>query len=79
MERKMINDEALEEVVGGHMHFDANTNVMTYMHEETGDVTQYELVMYNRAWGISNYYHGLSMHEDEILRIMLEDGCIVPI
>ena len=78
MKRELINDEALEGVVGGHMHWNENTKTMTYTHEETGEVTQYRCVKYNRAWQMSNHYHSQSMHEDDILEMMLNDGCIEP-
>ena len=77
--REKLNDEIMEEVVGGHMHWNEGTKVMTYMHEETGAVTQYKCLKFNRAWRLSNTYHAQNMHEDEILSLLLQDGCIKPI
>ena len=37
MAREIINEEHLDNVVGGWMHFNANTKILTYTHEETGE------------------------------------------
>ena len=76
MAREMMNEDALDQVVGGFMHFNANTKVLTYTHEETGAVTTYQILQYNRAWGMSNALHTQGLHEDDIIGKMLADGCI---
>ncbi len=76
MNREMLDNETLEEIVGGHMHWNQNTKVMTYTHEETGAVSQFKCIKFNRAWRLSNEYHAKNMHEDEILKLLLADGCI---
>ena len=79
MNKEMLSDEILEEVSGGHMHWNQSTKVMTYTHEETGAVTQYQCPKFNRAWRLSNTYHSQNLHEDEIIGLLLQDGCIKPI
>ena len=76
MAREIINEEHLDNVVGGWMHFNANTKILTYTHEETGEVKTYNIVKYNRAWGMSNSLHTKGLHEDVIIQKMLADGCI---
>ena len=77
MSREEINnDEMLESVAGGFMHFDKPSMTLTYTHEETGAVTTYKILKYNTAWQMSNYYHSQGIHEDVILAKMLAEGCI---
>ena len=76
MSRELMNEDNLDQVVGGFMHFNPDTKVLTYTHEETGEVKQYQILMYNRAWGMSNALHAKNLHEDEIISKMLSDGCI---
>ena len=76
MAREIINEEHLDNVVGGWMHFNSNTKELTYTHEETGAVTKYKIVKYKRAWGMSSDLHSQGLHEDVIIQKMLADGCI---
>lgn len=66
-ERQAISDEALDQVVGGWMHFDYNNQTLKYTHEETGAVTYYEILDFENAWKTSNSMHGDNIHEDKII------------
>ncbi len=65
-ERKIINDEALEQVVGGLFSFNGITNIITYTHED-GSVTYHKILDYKKAWTMSNDLHGKNVPEDTIL------------
>ena len=75
-ERKAIADEALDKIVGGYMNFNYNTNVLTYTHEETGEVTTYQIDDFEHAWKLSNSMHGDNYHEDTIIETLLNKGYI---
>lgn len=67
MSRELINDQSLEQVVGGYMNFNYHTNILTYKHEETGVTTKYTIKDFENAWKLSNQLHAQNMHEDKII------------
>ena len=74
--RKAINDDALNQVVGGKMHFNYDEMTLKYIHEETGDVTYYTVDDFEKAWKLSNSMHGNNYHEDDIIAELLSKGYI---
>lgn len=76
MSKEMINEEKLDQVVGGFMNFNYNTQKLTYKHEETGAVTTYDIVDFENAWKMSNSLHGQNLHEDTIIQRMMSAGYI---
>ena len=76
MAREMINEGSLDQVVGGFIHFNRNNYVLTYTHEETGDVTTYDILDFDKAWQISANLHGQNVHEDRIIAILKSKGYI---
>lgn len=76
MSKEMLKDEYMKGVNGGFMHFNYYTQVLTYTHEETGEVTKYQILDFEKAWKLSNKMHGDNKHEDVILSTMLENGYI---
>lgn len=76
MAREMLNDESMNQVVGGFMHFNYTTKVLTYTHEETGDVTSYQILDFEKAWKLSNKMHGENKHEDVIMQTLKDNGYI---
>lgn len=76
MARELLNDESLEKVVGGFLHFNYYTNVLTYTHEETGVVTTYDIYDFENAWKLNNTMHGENKHEDVIIQTLLDNGYI---
>ena len=76
MARELVNDEALEQVVGGLMNFNYYTQVLTYTHEELGTVTKYKILDFKKAWVMSNELHGQNLHEDKIIAQLIESGYI---
>lgn len=76
MAREALNDESLNRVVGGWMHFNYYTQVLTYTHEETGQVTNYNILDFENAWKLSNELHGQNLHEDAIMAQLMSRGYI---
>ena len=76
MAKQMINEEALDQVVGGLMNFNYKTQVLTYKHEETGAKTTYKILDFNAAWKLSNDLHGQNIHEDKIIAQLKAKGYI---
>ncbi len=76
MTREMLNDNALDKVVGGFMHFNYATQILTYTHEETGEVTTYKIHDFEHAWKLSASMHGDNRHEDVIMQALLDNGYI---
>ena len=74
-ERKAINEEILEQVVGGFFSFNGNTNILTYTHGD-GTVTKHKILKYSEAWKMSNDLHGKNVPEDQILSQMISKGYI---
>ena len=77
MERSnsILNDEELDQVVGGIMNFNAQTNKMTCC-DGDGRVTQYNILNYEKAWEMSNKLHIQGMPEDAIINRMIDNGYI---
>ena len=76
MAREQINNNDLDKVVGGWMHFNYNTQILTYTHEETGQVTNYQINDFENAWKTSNSMHGDNYHEDDIIAKLLSNNYI---
>ncbi len=76
MAKQMINEEALDQVVGGLMNFNYKTKVLTYKHEETGAKTTYKILDFDAAWKLSNSLHAQNMHEDKIIAQLKAKGYI---
>lgn len=74
--RKAISDDALNQVVGGFMQFDYTEKSLKYTHEETGEVTYYDVDDFENAWKVSNSMHGQNIHEDRIIAELLNKGYI---
>ena len=77
MERSnsILSDEELDQVVGGIMNFNAQTNKMTCSYDD-GRVTQYKILNYQKAWEMSNKLHIQGMPEDAIISRMIDSGYI---
>lgn len=67
MAKEIIPEEVLDKVVGGYMNFNYYTKILTYTHEETGEVTTYKILDFQNAWSLSNTLHGQNIHEDTII------------
>lgn len=67
MAKEFLNEESLDQVVGGYMNFNYKTKVLTYRHEETKEVTKYEITNFEEAWKLSNELHAQNLHEDIII------------
>lgn len=76
MAREMLNEDSLDKVVGGFMHFNYYTKVLTYTHEETGAVTTYDIYDFEKAWKLSSKMHGDNKHEDVIMQTLIDNGYI---
>ena len=76
MAREALSDDLLDRVVGGWMHFNYYTQVLTYTHEETGVVTNYDIIDFEKAWKLSNELHGQNLHEDKIMAQLMDKGYI---
>ena len=76
MSKEFINDEALDQVVGGFLSFNYKTKVLTYTHEETGEVKKYKIDDFMAAWKMSNNLHSQCLHEDNIIAQLKAAGYI---
>lgn len=76
MAREMLNDSSAENVNGGFLYFNYDTKVLTYTHEETGNVTTYHINDFEKAWKLNNKMHGENKHEDVIIQTLLDNGYI---
>ena len=74
-DRKSIDDEKLEQIVGGMFAFNGNTMTLTYTHAD-GSVTTHRILDYRNAWTMSNDLHGQNVPEDAILAKMIAAGYI---
>lgn len=75
MAKQAINDDALEQVVGGLMRFNYRQMIMTYTHED-GSETTHHINDFDGAWELSNKLHGKNWREDDILRELYNKGYI---
>ena len=76
MAKEMLHDDELDQVNGGFMHFNRDSNVLTYTHEETGQVTTYQVLNFDKAWEESNRLHAECYHEDYIIKYLKYYGYI---
>lgn len=77
MSKEIINDDSLDQVVGGFMNFNYMTKVLTYTHEENHTVTKYQIKDFEKAWKLSNALHAKNLHEDDIIAQLINNGYIV--
>ena len=75
-ERERLNDDNMEYVVGGYMNMNYNTKILTYTHEETKNVTRYQILDFENAWKLSNELHSQNHHEDSIIAELISRGYI---
>ncbi|MBR2258957.1 MAG: hypothetical protein IJ899_16845 [Blautia sp.] len=75
-DRKVIDEENLEHVVGGFFNFNGTNNTMTYYHPD-GTVTVHKVLDFKLAWKMSNDLHGQNVPEDNILSQMVSAGYII--
>ena len=76
MAKQLIDEENLDQVVGGLMNFNYKTKVLTYTHEETGAKTKYQILDFENAWKLSNSLHSQNLHEDKIVAQLKAKGYI---
>lgn len=75
MSKVALNDENLDQVVGGLMRFNYRTQVMTYTHED-GTQTTHNILDFDNAWDLSNELHAKNIHEDNILKALKDQHYI---
>lgn len=73
--RKQINEEALDSVVGGLFTWHKLTLIMDYTHED-GTKTYHKILNLQKGWELSNQLHGQLIPEDEILAQLISAGYI---
>ena len=64
--RKEIEENDLEKVVGGLFEWYPKYKVMQYTHED-GSVTNHKILDYDKGWALSTKLHGQNVPEDDIL------------
>lgn len=74
-ERRPLNEQELDQVVGGLFTFNPTTMTMTYTHAD-GSVTEHPIYNYDAAWKMSNDLHAQNYREDTILKKMIAAGYI---
>jgi len=75
MSKVMLNEQELEQVVGGFMLFNNQTMILTYTHED-GSVTTHKILNYDKAWELSNTMHAQNYREDSILKKLKKMGYV---
>jgi len=73
--RNVLQDEQVENIVGGLFAFNGRTNILTYTHADNS-VTTHKILDYKKAWEMSNDLHGKNVPEDDILKQMIANGYI---
>lgn len=74
-EKKILNDQEVEQVVGGLMDFNPSTMILTYTHEDNS-VTKHPILNYDKAWEMSNQLHAQNYREDTILKKLKSAGYV---
>lgn len=69
--RTLINEEDLENVVGGFFHWHKKSLVLDYTHED-GSITYHKVLDYAKGWELSNNLHAKHVPEDEILQQLID-------
>ena len=70
-----LDDDQLDEVVGGLFRWHKKSLVMDYTHSD-GTVTKHKILDYAQAWERSNILHSQHMDEDQILQDLIAKGYI---
>ena len=70
-----LDDEMLEEVVGGLFSWSRKKMTMTYSHPD-GTTTVHKVLDLDKAWERSNILHSKKMNEDDILKDLISKGYI---
>ncbi|MBR6186983.1 MAG: hypothetical protein IKQ41_12075 [Clostridia bacterium] len=70
-----LNDDMLDQVVGGLFTWNRNSMTMTYSHAD-GSKTTHRVLDIDKAWERSNILHGQNMNEDKILQDLISKGYI---
>lgn len=74
-ERRILNDQEVENVTGGFMAYNNQTMILTYTHAD-GTVTTHPILDYDKAWELSNTMHAQNYREDTILKRLKNKGYI---
>ena len=74
-ERKSVPDNELDNIVGGYMHFDQPTNILTYYRKD-GSVTTHQILKFKDAWTANNDMHAQGIPEDDILASLIASGYV---
>lgn len=64
--KNILDDELLDEVVGGLFKWNPNTMKLKYIHDD-GSVTYYNILDFEKGWQMSNNLTGQFMDEDQII------------
>lgn len=71
----ILDDDQLDEVVGGLFIWHKKSLVLDYTHDD-GTVTKHKILDYTKAWERSNILHAQHMDEDKILQDLISKGYI---
>lgn len=75
MSYEKIDENNLENVVGGFFHWNTNTGYLTYTHQD-GSETKHRILNAEKGYELSNKLHGQKMSEDDILDRLIDAGYI---
>ena len=76
MSKFALNDDALDQVVGGMLRFNYRTQVMTYTNTDGEVVGTYTINNFDAAWELSNIRHAQNIPEDSIVAELCSKGYI---
>ncbi len=71
----IIDDEQLEQVVGGLFVFHSKSKYVTYTHQD-GSVTDHNIINYDKAWSTVCSMEAQNVKEDTIFQTLINDGLI---
>ena len=75
LERKQVDENALDEVVGGLFNWNPSNDSLTFIHDD-GSVSKYHVNDYDKAWSYSNELHAQNYRETTIIKKLKSKGYI---
>ncbi len=73
--KNILDDELLDEVVGGLFKWNPNTMMLKYIHDD-GSETYYKVLDFQKGWELSNNLTGQFMDEDKIIARLIAEKYI---
>ena len=76
-EKYMLNDDQLEQVLGGLFVFHKKSKYVTFTHQD-GSVSNHNILDYDKAWELCCNLESQNMDEDKIFQQLVNKKYIEP-